>query len=637
MDILISRQVEFIKLMLEESDYKPIKYFTEKLNVSDKTLQKDLKVIGKYISKFNIDIKTKRGHGILIDSEANTNIDLINDLKINLKNKNSVSVEQRRVEILKMLLLNSNDSTSINQLSEKYYVSKTSIVNDFKYIEEWLKSYNVILSKSLEGTRILGKEADIRKSIAKLLEDILDGHDDNYVIPEFTRLDISTFSALLKIFDPDSIIFVETIIDELEKNLDYVISQPYYINLITHILICLKRVGEGNQIESNEDKIKSIDNLNEKVYKNVLILVDKIYERYGVSTSNDEIYYIYKYIASSGFGNTLDNNISVSGKYINNSEEFTNMMIDIMSEFLNTNLKEDKLLQKGLLLHIKPMLNRLKYDIQIKNPLLDEIKDKFSEILGLCILSINIMSQYYDINKISIDEISYLATYFQAALERTVSNKRVLVVCHSGYGTSQLLSTRLKKAFPQWTIVDTVSVHKLNEINKDDIDFIVSTVEIDIKDKIYIVVSSLLMDSDIKNIKNILMDNSINNKNIDLGGLGKEIKGNIFLNCEYKNIKELKFIKQNNNLQRVSLSNYFHIYISKKSEPNKLITTIDNKNKDISFYLLCNDYNYMKENLLSIYRLYTSRKYVNYILECEREKDIEEFLLNNVVENSYEK
>ena len=44
MEMLTSRQVEFVKLLLEENEYKPIKYFTEKLNVSDKTLQKDLKI-----------------------------------------------------------------------------------------------------------------------------------------------------------------------------------------------------------------------------------------------------------------------------------------------------------------------------------------------------------------------------------------------------------------------------------------------------------------------------------------------------------------------------------------------------------------------------------------------------------------
>lgn len=634
MDILTSRQIDFIKLMLEESEYKPIRYFTEKLNVSDKTLQKDLKIIGNYISKFNVKIDAKRGYGILIDSNASSNIEFINNLNINLKEKNSVSVDQRRVEILKMLLLNSNSSTSINQLSEKYYVSKTSIVNDLKYIEEWLKKYNIKLSKTLEGTKILGKETDIRKSIASLLEDILDQNNEEDKLPEITRIELSTFSALSNIFDLDSIMFIESIIWELEENLDYTISQPYYINLITHILICIKRLKEGNQIESKEDKIKLLDNLNEKVYENVINLIGKIEERYGVSINNEEIYYIYKYIVSSGFGNALDNNRLISENYINNSEEVTNMMIDIMSEFLNINLREDELLQKGLLLHIKPMLNRLNYDIQIKNPLLKEIKERFSEILGLCMLSIRLMSPYYNITNISIDEISYIATYFQAAVERSVSSKRVLVVCHSGYGTSQLLATRLKRAFPQWTIVDIVSVHRLSEVDMTNIDFIVSSVDIDIKDKMYIVVSALLMDRDINNIKNVLMNASSEENSRNFNNLALEMEGNIFFNGNYN--KEIDYILSNVKLEQVNLSKYYKIYINTSYEENKLITNIDNKKKTIALYILCNDYDYLKEILLDIYNLYISKKYINYMMSCEREVDIINLFKSIVTESVYE-
>ena len=634
MEMLTSRQVEFVKLLLEENEYKPIKYFTEKLNVSDKTLQKDLKIIGNYIARFNINIDAKRGHGILINREANGNIELINNLNLNLKDKNSISIDQRRIEILKMLLLNSNSSTSINQLSEKYYVSKTSIVNDLKYIEEWLKNYNITLSKTLEGTKIVGKEADIRKAIASLLEDILNNNDGEDEIQEFTRIDVATFSALLKIFDLDSITFIESIIWELEKDLDYYITQPYYINLITHILICLKRLKEGNQIEINEDRIKNIDNLNKRVYDNVVNLVNKIYEKYGVLTSNEEIYYIYKYIVSSGFGNTLDNNMKVSENYINNSEEVTKMMIDIMSLFLGVDLSQDELLSRGLLLHMKPMLNRLKYDIQIKNPLFKEIEERFTEILGLCRLSIEIMSEYYNLSNISMDEISYLATYFQAALENSTSEKRVLVVCHSGYGTSQLLATRLKKAFPQWTIVDVVSVHMLKNMDMSDIDFIVSTVDIDVKDKMHIVVSALLMESDIKNIKNTLMNTSINNKNIDLKSLALKIEGNIFINDDSD--ENFDNIKNNNKLKSISLSKNFKIYVNTNHNKSEMILHIDNVKKVLSFYVLSNDYNYFNKNLLNIYRLYTSKKYVNYMLECERKMDIEELFQADIMEQSYE-
>ncbi len=129
------------------------------------------------------------------------------------------------------------------------------------------KEYNLKLNKTLEGTKIIGKEVDIRKSIAKMMDDLLDENYEQHDISKLTRLDSATFSALINLFDIDSIIFVETIITELEYNLGYTISQPYYINLITHILICLKRIEEGNQIESQEEREVSVDNLDELVYQ----------------------------------------------------------------------------------------------------------------------------------------------------------------------------------------------------------------------------------------------------------------------------------------------------------------------------------------------------------------------------------
>ena len=315
--MLVSRQIEFLKLVLNENEYRPIKYFKHKLNVSDKTLQKDLKMIEKYLETFNIKIDIKRGCGILIEALAKKNIDLINSLNIQTKENKLLSVEQRRMEILKYLLLNSSNITSINQLADKYYVSKTSIVNDFKYIEEWIKEYNLKLNKTLEGTKIIGKELDIRKTIAKMMDDLLDENYEQHDIYELTRLDSATFSALINLFDIDSIIFVETIITELENNLGYTISQPYYIKLITHILICLKRVEEGNQIESQEEEKISIDNLDERIYQNVTTLIDKIkINRYGVKITPDETKYIYIYLVSSGFSSEANSSCNDRIRYI---------------------------------------------------------------------------------------------------------------------------------------------------------------------------------------------------------------------------------------------------------------------------------------------------------------------------------
>ena len=630
--MLVSRQIEFLKLVLNENEYRPIKYFKHKLNVSDKTLQKDLKMIEKYLETFNIKIDIKRGCGILIEALAKKNIDLINSLNIQTKENKLLSVEQRRMEILKYLLLNSSNITSINQLADKYYVSKTSIVNDFKYIEEWIKEYNLKLNKTLEGTKIIGKELDIRKTIAKMMDDLLDENYEQHDIYELTRLDSATFSALINLFDIDSIIFVETIITELENNLGYTISQPYYINLITHILICLKRVEEGNQIESQEEEKISIDNLDERIYQNVTTLIDKIENRYGVKIAPDETKYIYIYLVSSGFSSEANSSCNDELDILSESDKISSIMIENMSQFLDINLKDDELLQKGLASHIKPMLNRLRYDIQIKNPLLEDMQQRFSEVLGLCMMTINIMTEYNNLKNISIDEVSYIATYFQAAIERNMSSKRVIVVCHTGYGTSQLLAARLKREFPGWTIADIIPMYQLNKRNLDDIDFVISTVKLDLKDKLHIVVSVLLMESDINNIKNALVNKPKKSMGLDTNLLGMYLKDNIYFNFDESQITSLIGVNLSSKYKYISLGKDLNIFICNQSKLNKGIMNIDNVNRTIDLYLETSNQSFLKNILIEISNLYRKKNYINYIIDCKREEDIKILFDNNKLE-----
>ena len=52
---------------------------------------------------------------------------------------------------------------SIQSLSDNYFVSKTSIVNDFKVIEEKLSVYGLKLKKDVSGTKLIGEEIILEK------------------------------------------------------------------------------------------------------------------------------------------------------------------------------------------------------------------------------------------------------------------------------------------------------------------------------------------------------------------------------------------------------------------------------------------------------------------------------------------
>ena len=637
MDNLTLRHKTFIKLMLEENEYKPIKYFSDKLKVSDKTLKKDLHIIEKYLDEYPSILDKKTGYGIILKIDANAKRQLLNDINSLKETEDQLSIVSRRTQIIKLLLIESNTNTSIQKLSDKYYVSKASIVNDFKYIEEWLQKFDVKLEKTIEGTKVSGNETSIRKAIASLLEELLNENTQEVDFSAITRLDTTTFNGLQKMFNIDWVLYIESILTELEYNFKCSISEPYYINLLTHILICLKRVEEGNQIEDSSCNLKLLDGVDEFVYENTLKLVENIYKKYKVKISESEICYIYQFLVSTGLGKSINGNTRLINDNPNNiSKRLTEEMIAQISDFIDYDLTQDTVLAEALFLHIRPMLNRLKYNIQIKNPLLEEIQERFSEILGQCELSIFLLAKKYDLYSISIDEIGYIATYFQAAIERSISKKRVMVICHSGYGTSQLLTTRLRRAFPQWIIVDVLSTHALSKTNIDDIDFIVSTVHLDIKEKPYLIISALLRESDIANITNMLLNESFENfnKKISIQHLKSDIsEKNIYINKSEDIIKNK--INQNQKVEiifkKIVLNKDLEIFIDNQNKMKDIFMAISNEKPNengISFYIISDDNEYLKVILIEIQQLYHSKNSIKYLSESITSKDVKRFFTN---------
>lgn len=635
MNNLNNRQIEFVKLMLEENDYKTIKYFTTFLKTSCKTLQKDLKIIEKYLNDFNIILDRKPGTGIMIVNARETKWLLYNNLNWQERECKKISINERRIEITRNMLINSNTATSIQKLSDMYYVSKTSIAADLNYIEKWVTKFNLKLEKSVEGTKIKGSEVDIRKAIASLLVEY-PKRDNKYENMKdiATRIDNHTLNALCELFDKDKIIYINQYLAELERKHNCILNDPYYINLLTHILISLTRGLDGKQIK-NHIKKNDYNLKSESSYEEAVNMVNKINEDFNINLGESEIYYLYQYFVSSGLvKNTKKNTEEVLDELNCMAKNFTKKITNCIEEIMQIDIFNDETIMDNLLLHIRPMLNRLNYDIEISNPLMDDIKKEYPEILEICKAASLMVS--YDLKQkpIPIDEIGYLTLYYQTAVERLSMKKRIIVVCQSGFGTSQLLTIRIKKLFPQLEVISAISVSMLEKQNLDDINFIISTVPIDIKKKPYILVSVFLNDQDIKNIAERLTDEPLEINDIETGKfyINKFIsEENIYINKQDNEvIKDInKKYESKIVFQDISLCEEIKIYIGFCS--NRSILAIDlndtiSINKQIIFYIAMGDINIMTHILSEIYHFHTSKEILGYLIKCKNAKDLMNYL-----------
>ena len=323
---------------------------------------------------------------------------------------------------------------------------------------------------------------------------------------------------------------------------------------MTHLLILVHRTKNGKTIyaelkQENRDCEPSFYAVSEKI-------ANQLEEKFSIQINKEEVFYIYRYLMSSG-------GVAVQAELLkedNAMDEFLHSMatemIRLSSEVFPIKFTFSPSLYNDLILHLRPMMNRIDYKISIKNPLLAEIKDEFPELMILLKLIISKIRLKYQLAHISEDEISYLAVYFQAAIEEVISKKRVMIVCSTGVGTSHLLEKRVKNHFPEWHIVDVVSAKYLeNMMDLSGVDLIISTVKLQVVlSKPVAYVSALFNKADEKRVRASLV-NEEKKTNI----LGKNVLEN-----ESEKAKIYRELLQAKVIDRININSWLDVYIYEK-------------------------------------------------------------------------
>ena len=138
-----------------------------------------------------------------------------------------------------------------------------------------------------------------------------------------------------------------------------------------------------------------------------------------------------------------------------------------------------------------------------RNPVIDSVVEENPRILEAVQKNLPMIENYAG-RKLTEAETGYIVVHLCAAIERKKNQEisfRVIVACHAGIGTSQLLLERLKKHF-NFRITDIVPSHEAGNLKAGQADFVISTVPLKHCEIENIVVSPLLRDEDYIEIGN---------------------------------------------------------------------------------------------------------------------------------------
>lgn len=482
------RQKYELSILIKDGKFNLDK-LAETFNVNARTIRNDIVQIEDYLKNKNvkatIEVKNK-----IITINMLKDIKLEDLVEINYHDfySDRISNEERILLILSDLCW-SDGYLTIQDLADKYFVSRGTINSDIVSIKEYCDKNGInFVSARGKGIGIDEDEKNRRKYLASIIKEFA-------YLNQKINLDMSIYGQW---FDLDEINKIQAIVNEVDEIFNVSLTDVAYEALIVHIALSIERFKAGNNDEElPSEELENIDSLQ---YKIASTLVEMINEEFNISLGENEIYYIAVHTAAkSGVI------VAQEKRGDNFLEYYCLRLINNVGLLLNVDLSNDKHLFNSLFQHLCACEYRNRNNISLDNPLKDELKNNYKdlfEIVKAVIIDVN----EPDVIIPSDDEIAYVMLHFCTAIKRDIKQikpLRVLVVCATGIGTAELLSLGLKENF-NFEIVDKLAKHQLkDEKYLNDVDLIISTVPL--KSRIpSVVVSPILKEKDIIDIKHFI-------------------------------------------------------------------------------------------------------------------------------------
>jgi mannitol operon transcriptional antiterminator len=507
-----SRTKKILKILLENDDYIVIEKIAEEIGVSSRTILRGLPKVEKWLKKNDFELDKKKGTGIRLECSGTERENIRKLLNIESV-ENYYTPDERRIIILSELL-KSQQPTKLFNFTMLTNVSEATISHDLDEIENWIKEYNLkMVRKPGLGVFVKGKESDIRRASINLLYENLDLQElFNLMQNKFseentekTRENLSR-SRLLNLIGLETIHVLDSLIQEIEENLEYKMADDSYIALMVHLAIALKRIKKGEKISIKPEVLDDLKKNKEYVIASGL--VKSIAKAFSVEIPEAEIGYVTMHLkGSKGRGGIYSDQVSMTEDY--KLVSLTRKIIEKAEIELGIYLEDDEQLLVGLVRHLEPTIHRIKLDLDIRNPLLEEIKENYANLFEVSKKCAQILAKEENI-EVPESEAAYIAMHLGSAVERKrkpVTKYRAAVACTSGIGASRLLASRLSSEFSNLEIVGLISTIDIDNqrLENMDVDLIISTVEIPESSLPVVVVNPLLNKNHQRQIKDFIL------------------------------------------------------------------------------------------------------------------------------------
>lgn len=467
--MLSKRETQILRLLYRHRyTYLTSQEIASELNVSNRTVRKDLHVLKSVLEKgnsANITAKQNCGYQLTIQKQKPFDHFYLKTVQSQAALKDITTIQEakdRQYYILNRLFFEQSE-VYVDRIAEELFVSRSTISNDLVEIKKSLKSFDLQLqSKSNKGIFAVGKERNIRHFIMSYF--FMDRLQDNLYA-------FSMYANLLEGISIEEIVII--VLDECRES-HLKLSDFIVYNLVLHIGLAIKRMQSGFEIELSAPMSIDIKSLEYQTAKKILQRIEASME---IKFPPEEADFIAMHLCNKIASKKIFQKTDYSEAEI---KEQLLMVLKEIDQETHYYLEQDLILIDGLMMHFTPLLLRLQNQTSIENPLLDEIKNHYPDLFDL---TVNFFSKMpiFKAYQMTDGEWAYITIHLTAAIERFYNEQKahVLVICATGLGSSQMLKNRLERELGSKIYIERViSYYEIADQDLSKIELIISSINV---------------------------------------------------------------------------------------------------------------------------------------------------------------
>ncbi|HDG1099640.1 BglG family transcription antiterminator [Klebsiella aerogenes] len=459
----------------------------QRLSVSTRTVRADITALNALLAQYGAQFTLNRGSGYQLKIDDRSRFQALEETAP--KTQHVPRTAQERIHFLLVRFLTSAFSIKLEDLADEWFISRATLQNDMVEVRERFQRYQLTLeTRPRHGMKLFGSEVSIRACLTDLLWELtLQGGINPLIGAEALEADVPA---------------------QLEPVLQETLTR-HHIRLtdVGERFICLygavvvRRVSEGYPLADF-----SAEDVAQNVRDAARDLAGELQRLAGKPFSPAEEEWLCVHIAARQVQDVDPETISAD-----DDEALVNYILRYINSQYNYNLLDDAQLHADLLTHIKTMITRVRYQIMIPNPLLDNIKQHYPMAWDMTLAAVSSWGKYTPYT-ISENEIGFLVLHIGVGLERHYNigyqrQPHVLLVCDTSNAMVRMIEAILQRKYPQLAIAATISQREYEQREAIDEDFVISTVRIGEKDKPVVTIAPFPTDYQLDQIgKLVLVD-----------------------------------------------------------------------------------------------------------------------------------